>query len=61
MSPTPQKNGIVERKNRHILETAQALLLGAYVPSHHWADAVATAIHLINRMPSKVLEFKTLL
>jgi hypothetical protein len=56
---TPQQNGVAERKNRHILETARALLLGAHVPSRHWPDAVATAVHLLNRMPSKVLEFKS--
>nr|KYP39292.1 Retrovirus-related Pol polyprotein from transposon TNT 1-94 [Cajanus cajan] len=56
---TPQQNGIAERKNRHILETTRALLLGAHVPSHYWVDAVTTAVYLINRMPSKVLDFKT--
>ena len=56
---TPQQNGVAERKNRHILETARALLIGAHVPSRHWADAVATAVYLLNRMPSKVLNFKT--
>ncbi|XP_073261290.1 uncharacterized protein [Populus alba] len=48
-----------ERKNCHILETARALLLGAHVPNHYWGDAVATTVHLINCMPSRVLEFKT--
>ncbi|RVW79276.1 Retrovirus-related Pol polyprotein from transposon TNT 1-94 [Vitis vinifera] len=56
---TPQQNGIAERKNRHILETARAILLGAHVPNHFWTDAVTTAVHLINRMPSRVLKFKT--
>ena len=50
---------MAERKNRHILETARALLIGMNVPSHHWDDTVVTAVHLLNRMPSKVLQFKT--
>jgi hypothetical protein len=56
---TPQQNGVAERKNRHILETARALLLGTNVPNQYWADAVATAVHLLNWMPSKVLDFQS--
>ncbi|CAL8996783.1 unnamed protein product [Prunus brigantina] len=56
---TPQQNGVAERKNRHLLETARALLIGAHVPRHHWDDAIVTAVYLINRMPSKVLDFRT--
>ena len=52
---TPQKNGVAERKNQLILETARALLLGAHVPSRYWDDAIATTVYLLNRMPSKVL------
>jgi len=58
-SQTPQQNGVAERKNRHILETTRALLLGAYMPQRFWTDAVSTAVHLLNRMPSKVLSFQT--
>lgn len=50
---------MAERKNRHILETARALLIGTKVPVRHWDDAVVTAVYLLNRMPSKVLQFKT--
>ena len=57
-SQTPQQNGVAERKNRHILETSCALLLGAHVPSCHWGDAMATVVYLINRMPTKILHFK---
>ncbi|CAL2271706.1 unnamed protein product [Prunus armeniaca] len=49
---TPQQNGVAKRKNRHLLEIARALLIGAHVPRHHWDDAIVTAVHLINRMPS---------
>ena len=58
-SQTPQQNGVAERKNRHILETARALLIGSNTPGHHWDDAVASAVYLMNRMPSKVLDFDT--
>lgn len=58
---TPQQNGVAERKNRHLLETAQTLLIGAHVPRHHWDDAIVIAVHLINRMASGVLTFKTTL
>ena len=56
---TPKQNGVVECKNRHILETTHALLLGAHVPSSHWHVAVTTVVHLINRMSSRILGFKT--
>lgn len=56
---TPQQNGVAERKNRHILETTRALLIGAHVPQNYWVDVVTYAVYLINRMPSQVLNFRT--
>jgi len=37
----------------------RALLHGINVLTHHWDDAVSIAKYLLNRMPSKVLHFKT--
>ena len=37
---TPSHNGVAERKNRHFLETARALLFQMHVPKHFWADAL---------------------
>ena len=42
----------VERKHRHIVETACSLLLSAFVPSEFWGEDVLTAVSLINTISS---------
>jgi IS30 family transposase len=56
---TPQQNGVTERKNRHLLEVARSLMLSTHMPKKFWGEAVLTATYLINRMSSKVLNFRT--
>ena len=52
---TPEHNGLSERRHRHIVETGLALLTHASIPTHYWTYALAAAVYLINRMPTKVL------
>ena len=56
---TPQQNGIAERKNRHLLEVARSIMFTSQVPQYLWGEAILTATYLINRMPSRVLKFRT--
>ncbi|CAH9109373.1 unnamed protein product [Cuscuta epithymum] len=56
---TPQQNGRVERKHRHILDMARTLRFHAHLPIHFWGECVLTAGYLINRLPTPILENKS--
>lgn len=55
---TPQQNGVVERKHRHLIETTITLLLQAQLPTKFWLEALTTAVYLTNRLPHTTLKFQ---
>ncbi|KAD2806062.1 hypothetical protein E3N88_39439 [Mikania micrantha] len=56
---TPEQNGTAERRHRHIVETGLSLLHHAKLPLTFWSHAFQTAVHLINRLPTPLLELKS--
>ena len=53
---TPQQNGIAERMNRTLMESARSMMSHAHLPNRFWAEAVATASYLKNRSATTALE-----
>jgi hypothetical protein len=47
---TPQQNGVVERKNRTLIDMARTMLGEYKTPERFWSEAVNTACHAINRL-----------
>ena len=50
---TPTLNGLAERVNRTIMESARCLLLDLQSTHQLWGYAVLTAAHIHNRLPSR--------
>ncbi|KAI5339023.1 hypothetical protein L3X38_018295 [Prunus dulcis] len=53
---TPQQNGVVERKHRHIVAMGLCLLAQSRLPLSFWVEAFSTAVFLINRLPTPQLD-----
>nr|GEW96280.1 retrovirus-related Pol polyprotein from transposon TNT 1-94 [Tanacetum cinerariifolium] len=49
VAQTPQQNGVVELRNRTLVEAARTMLIYAKAPLFLWAEAVATACYTQNR------------
>ncbi|CAL8083505.1 unnamed protein product [Prunus armeniaca] len=46
----PQQNGVVERKNRVLVEMARVMLSSKNLAKHFWAEAVNMACYISNRV-----------
>jgi hypothetical protein len=50
---TPQKNGVLERRNMTLLEMMRAKMSYATLPISFWGYAIEIMVYLLNMIPSK--------
>lgn len=53
---TPEQNGVAERMNRTLQESARSMLTHAGLSNGYWAEAVMTAAYLRNRVTTSALQ-----
>ena len=56
---TPQQNGVVERKNKTLIEMARSMLCENELPKYFWAETPNTACYITNRALIRPLLKKT--
>jgi transposase InsO family protein len=56
---TPEHNGVAERANRTLVESAKCMLHTAQLPPAYWALALAMAAFIRNRSPTRALQRMT--
>nr|GEV56411.1 hypothetical protein [Tanacetum cinerariifolium] len=56
---SPQKNDVVERRNRTLIEVAHTMLIYAQAPLFRWAEVVATTCYTQNRSIVRLHHGKT--
>ena len=49
----PQQNGVAERRNRTLMDMVRSMMSYSTLPINLWMEALKTAIHILNRVPSK--------
>ena len=55
----PQHNGVVERRNRTLMEMTRSLLKHMHMPNYLWGEAIRHATYLINRIATRSLLLQT--
>jgi len=53
MPGEPQQNGVAERRNRTLMDMVRSMLSYSSLPVELWMEALKTAAHILNRVPSK--------
>ena len=53
MLGTPEQNGVVKRQNRTLIDIVRSMMSNSTLPEFLWGETLKTAVHILNRVPSK--------
>ena len=53
---TPQQNGVVERRNRTLLDMVRSMMSYSSLPIPFWGYSLQTAVYILNVVPSKSIQ-----
>ena len=56
---TPQHNGVVERRNRTMMEMTRSVLKHMHMPNYLWGEAIRHSTYLLNQILTRALKEKT--
>ena len=51
----PDQNGVVERRNRTLLDMVRSMLSSSKLPKFLWTEALKTIAYILNRVPTKAV------
>ena len=55
MPGKPSMNGVAERRNRTLKDMVRSMISHSSLPESLWGEALKTAVHILNRVPSKAV------
>ena len=55
MLGSPGQNGVVERRNRTLVDMVWSMLNNFDLPKFLWIDALKTTMYILNRVPTKAV------
>jgi hypothetical protein len=53
----PQQKGIVERRNRTLMDMMRSMIAYAELPNHFYGEALSTTTYILNRIKTKTKPF----
>ena len=55
MLGTPEQNGVVKRRNCTLIDMVRSMMSNSTLLEFLWGETLKTVVHILNRVPSKVV------